>query len=126
MELRIDETLVEHHNSEFAWKKDWEFQYHGEMYDVVDSHKEGTTWVFACKHDTKEEILKNRATREAKRNQQDRETQAKKNFKVGSDYVTVSCDKLNFTASSTIPVRNTSQEFSVAHRSVPHPPPWVI
>lgn len=125
IELRIPAVLVESHNNEFVWVKDWEFRFHGEMYDIEHSYKADDVWVFACKHDTKEDKIRKQIERENKQQNEQRDSRSKKNFKVGSDYFTCTFELL---IPQTYQARNIpvcASALNIAHRSIPDPPPWV-
>lgn len=126
MELRISADVIEHPSAVFHWEKEWEFEYRGEMYDVVDSRKEGDVYVYACKHDSREEILKKRADREAKRNTDNRDTQSKKHLKLGGEYLPVTHAPAFPVVHELIHGWKTILVSSVSQREVPDPPPWVV
>lgn len=126
IELRIDRALVESPNAQFQWKKDWEFCWEGEMYDIEESHLEGNVWVFAVEHDTKEDILRKKMERHSQDETNKRNTQSKKNLKCGSEYFERVEYNIVSTAYEPIPSGTVQSSPAVAHRSVPHPPPWFI
>ncbi len=126
VELRIPTKLVESCNDEFVWVKDWEFRYHGEMYDIEHSSKAGSEWIFACKHDTKEDKIRKQIERENKHQNEQRDSRSKKNIKVVTEY---------FAQNSTLVAPETSEvevilayvsAFRISQRSIPDPPPWIV
>ena len=126
IELRIPAQLVESRNDEFVWVKDWEFRYHGEMYDIERSTKAGSEWIFACKHDTKEDKIRKQIERENKHQNEQRDCRSKKNIKVVTEY---------FAQNSFLFVPETSEvevivayvsAIRISHRSIPDPPPWFV
>lgn len=125
IELVIPAAIVETQNAEFEWVKDWEFRYHGEMYDIEHSRKSGTDWVFACKHDSKEDHIRKQIEREKNQQEQQRDSRSKKNFKVGSDYFACSFELLipHHYDARNIPV--CASALRSPHRSLPDPPPWI-
>lgn len=124
-ELRISKSIVEHGNQDFVWIKNWEFQFHGEMYDIVKSHIENEEYVFNVKHDKKEDIIRRHAEREAKHNNDTRDSRSKKNVKVAGEYFY----KLEYSIWSIgLPIASKifyNGDITVAHRSLPDPPPWL-
>ena len=74
--IRVARTDME---KEVLWKDDHEFEYHGEMYDIVESETEGDTLVFWCLPDHKETSLNIRISellgRRLMNNQQQRNDQ---------------------------------------------------
>ncbi len=124
-ELILPASVVDGESDEFQWKKNWEFSYKGEMYDVVSSEKSGDNYIMLVKHDTKEEKLLRKAKRQAEHDRKEREEQAKKNLKVNLIISSVN--------ESTLPVivfseRNIPQRQPViceSHRTLPDPPPWI-
>jgi hypothetical protein len=124
MELRIPRMLVEQRNTQFQWKKSWEFCWLGEMYDIEDSHLENGEWVFSVKHDTQEDILRKKMERTAEDHTNKRNSQSKKNLKCGSEYF----EHFGFVIISIQHVpqfsMGTAPALLLAHSALPDPPPW--
>jgi len=123
--LHVDALLVEQVNDEFVWVKDWEFRYHGEMYDLEGSSKEGNTWVFHCKHDAKEDILRKQAERANKHGDHQRDDRSKKNLKVAKEYFE---NNTSLLVPSSLNLRNIPAylpPIGTIYRPVADPPPWV-
>jgi hypothetical protein len=124
-QMVLPAELVENGGAQFQWKKNWEFCYNGEMYDVVTSVKNGDSYTMLVKHDTKEEKLIRKAERQAEHERKARESQAKKNLKVNI----LIADVHQYTLPSLIfSERNIPQRQPVicaSHRTLPDPPPWI-
>lgn len=126
IELRIARELVELPNMQFQWKKDWEFCWQGEMYDIEESFLDGDVWVFAVEHDTKEDLLRRKMDRNAQDETNKRNTQLKKNLKCGSEYFeTIEYTIATCAHEAALP-GTVQPSLAVAYRSIPHPPPWFI
>lgn len=124
-EMILPASVVDGNTGEFLWKKNWEFSYKGEMYDVVSSEKSGDEYVMLVKHDTKEEKLLRKAKRQAEHERKAREEQAKKNLKVN---VIISTDNQIALPVIVFSERNIPQRQPVicaSHRTLPDPPPWI-
>jgi hypothetical protein len=125
IELRISRELVETANAQFQWKKDWEFCWQNEMYDIEESHLEGDEWVFFVKHDTHEDKLRKKMERHAQDETTKRDTQSKKNLKCGSEFF----ERIEFCVFNTDEriqgQTEAASSYTVAHRSLPDPPPWL-
>jgi hypothetical protein len=121
----IASSIVDGSTDEFHWKKDWEFEYKGEMYDVVTSEKSGDKYVFVVKHDRKEEKILRKAKRQAEHERKQRQAEAKKNLKVNLVYTGLV--KFDFSNNQSTE-RNIPQRQPViceSHRTLPDPPPWI-
>lgn len=55
--LIISDAEIHQHNSPFKWMEEDEFRYHGKMYDIVKSEKQGDNNIFHCVNDKNEEKL---------------------------------------------------------------------
>lgn len=123
--LRIDANLVEQSNDEFVWVKDWEFRYHGEMYDLEGSSKEGNVWIFHCKHDAKEDILRKQIDRANKYGDHQRDDRSKKNVKVNKEYFAHSSNFVNTPSTELRNIPAYLPPICTIYRAVSDPPPWV-
>lgn len=124
-QMIIPAEVAEGNSPDFFWKKNWEFSYNGEMYDVVSSRKTGDKYVMLVKHDTKEEKLLRKAQRQAEHERKTREEQAKKNLKVN---LIIASDNVVALPVLVYSERNIPQRQPVicaSHRTLPDPPPWI-
>lgn len=124
-QMIIPAEVAEGNKPDFFWKKNWEFSYKGEMYDVVSSTKTGDKYVMIVKHDTKEEKLIRKAQRQAEQERKSREEQAKKNLKVN---LIIASDNVTALPVLVYSERNIPQRQPViceSHRTLPDPPPWI-
>lgn len=126
IELRINRELVEVNNSEFQWLKNWEFRWHGEMYDIENTFIEGDEYVFSVKHDSEEDILRKNLERHAQDETTQRNKQLKKNLKCGSEFF----QRVEFSILNSPPIPfRTTQTLLIpvqGHREIQDPPPWNI
>jgi len=58
--LVISDTEIQSKNSPFKWMEEDEFRYHGKMYDIIKSEKQGNNNIFYCVNDKNEELLLSR------------------------------------------------------------------
>lgn len=125
VELRISRELVEEKNSEFQWVKNWEFRWHGEMYDIEDSKVDGDEYVFEVKHDSEEDMLRKKIERHAQDETNKRNSQSKKNLKCGSEFF--ECTELVIDNNRQTVLLSSSSVLSLAsaHRVIHELPPWL-
>jgi hypothetical protein len=124
-QMIIPAEVAEGSSPDFFWKKNWEFSYYGEMYDVVSSRKTGDKYVMLVKHDTKEEKLLRKAQRQAEQERKSREEQAKKNLKVNLIIASDNETSLPVLVYSEREIPQRQPLICESHRTLPDPPPWI-
>ncbi len=126
VELRISRELVEEKNAEFQWVKNWEFRWHGEMYDIEDSHLEGDEYVFEVKHDSQEDMLRKKIERHAQDETNKRNSQSKKNLKCGSEFFEHRELVIDNNLQTVLLSSSPPTSLAAAHRVIHDPPPWLV
>lgn len=126
IELRISRELVEKTNAEFQWVKNWEFRWHGEMYDIEKSVVTDDEYVFSVKHDSEEDMLRKKIERNAQDQQNSRNEQSRKNLKCGSEFFEIVDFKILLSEQV---IDRSWCSFTVATAGFgpcPDPPPWMV